>query len=91
MKNYIKYDSIKLYYEHDLQKGYLERLVKYLSNIRNSPTMIELRKNADIFLNSLNDICNYCKIDLKTKLDLIEVAGDNYEKAFNSIKRRMNN
>lgn len=91
MKKFIEYDKIKLYYEYELQKDYLERLIKYLSNIRTSPTTIELRKDIDVFYHSLNDICNYCKIDLKTKLDLIETAGLNYERAINSILLREKN
>lgn len=89
MKKFIEYDNIKLYYEYDLQKEYLERLIKYLSNIRTSPTTVELKKDTDIFYNSLNDICKYCKIDLKTKLELIETAATNYERAINSILLRL--
>lgn len=70
MKNYVKFDEIYIYYNYEWQVEYINKLVCAIEYIEND-------YDIQYATTLLNYVSEYCRFDIKTKLQLLDKIYDN--------------
>lgn len=70
MKNYVKFDDVYIYYNYEWQVEYINKLVCAIECIEND---YDLQYATSL----LNYVSEYCRFDIKTKLQLLDKIYEN--------------